>query len=51
MTMNEIAAVISAATILAALAFCTPDMERTASLAPDTSLHPVARPAGLTTGD
>ena len=51
MTMNECAAILGAAMILAALAACAPDMERTASLAPETSLHPVARPAGLTTGD
>lgn len=51
MTTTQLAAIVGAAMILAALVACSPDVERTASLAPETSLHPVARPANLNTGD
>jgi hypothetical protein len=51
MTTTQLAAIFGVSMILAALVACAPDIERTTSLAPETSLHPVARPAGLNTGD
>lgn len=51
MTITQLAAALGAALILTALVSCAPDIDdRRTSLAPDTSLRPVARPADFTTG-
>jgi len=48
MTITQRAAALGAALILTTLVSCAPDVDRTTSLAPETSLRPLERPATST---